>query len=102
MKNVYAENYKQDGYVTYQLPAINLNGHKYFGWKMVKQKTENYIDGEEKSRQRQVDDDTAAVIYDDQTTATMANANLLKLAANQQLVNAQLLKEIAVLKGATK
>ncbi|WP_407886064.1 hypothetical protein [Levilactobacillus sp. N40-8-2] len=91
-----------EGYAAYQLDPISYSNHRYFGWKLVKQKLEDYTDENGVAKQRQVDDGTAAVIYDEQTAAIMANANLLKLAANQQVVNAQLLKELAVLKGAEK
>lgn len=91
-----------EGYAAYQLEPISSNSCRYFGWKLVKQKLEDYTDEDGVAKKRQVNDDTAAIIYDDQTATTMANANLLKLAANQQVINAQLLKELAVLKGAEK
>lgn len=87
-------------YAAYQLPPISVGNHQYYGWKLVKQKVEDYTDEDGSPQQRQLDDDTAAVTYDTRTATIMANANLLKMAASQQLINARLLKEIAILKEA--
>lgn len=83
------------GFAVYQMPGIQLGDHTFFGWKMVKQKSEAYTDEDGKEQKRSVDDETAAVIYDGTTQLIQANAELLTSNASQQLVNAQLLTSVA-------
>lgn len=83
------------GFAVYQMPGVQLGDHTFFGWKMVKQKSESYTDDSGKEQQRSVDDETAAVIYDGTTQLIQANAELVSSNASQQLVNAQLLTSVA-------
>lgn len=70
------------GFAVYQLPGIQLGDHTYYGWKMVKQKSESYTDADGKEQTRQVDDETAEVIYDGTTHLIQSNAELAKTNAD--------------------
>lgn len=70
------------GFAVYQLPGIQLGDHTYYGWKMVKQKSESYTDEDGEEQTRQVDDESAAVVYDGTTQLIQSNAELVKTNAD--------------------
>lgn len=90
----------------YQLPAVNINGSKFYGWKMVYFKS---VDTGKKDKHgneifKSVPDKARPVVYDQKTQqiqdAKQSRATLSTLllqVAKQRHINAQLLMKIAQL-----
>lgn len=75
------------GVAVYQMPGVQLGDHTFFGWKMVKQKSEAYTDEDGKEQQRSVDDDSTPAVYDGTTQLLKDNAEKSKEIASLKAAN---------------
>lgn len=75
------------GFAVYQMPGVQLGDHTFFGWKMVKQKSESYTDEDGKEQQRNVDDETTPAVYDGTTQLLQDNAEKSKEIASLKAAN---------------
>ncbi|MFD1455250.1 hypothetical protein ACFQ44_06065 [Levilactobacillus lanxiensis] len=76
-----------DGFAVYQMPGVQLGDHTFFGWKMVKQKSESYTDDDGKEQHRSVDDETTPAVYDGTTQLLQDNAEKAKEIASLKAAN---------------
>ncbi|AYM03163.1 hypothetical protein [Levilactobacillus yiduensis] len=75
------------GFAVYQMPGVQLGDHTFFGWKMVKQKSESYTDEDGKEQERRVDDDSVPAVYDGTTQLLQDNAEKAKEIASLKAAN---------------
>lgn len=76
-----------DGFAVYQMPGVQLGDHTFFGWKMVKQKSESYTDEDGKEQERSIDDESVPAVYDGTTQLLQENAEKAKEIANLKAAN---------------
>ncbi|ADF83407.1 hypothetical protein APL41_gp02 [Lactobacillus phage LBR48] len=76
-----------DGFAVYQMPGVQLGDHIFFGWKMVKQKSESYTDDDGKAQERSVDDESVPTVYDGTTQLLQDNAEKAKEIASLKAAN---------------
>lgn len=75
------------GFAVYQMPGVQLGDHTFFGWKMVKQKSESYTDEDGKEQERRVDDYSVPAVYDGTTQLLQDNAEKAKEIASLKAAN---------------
>lgn len=76
-----------DGFAVYQMPGVQLGDHIFFGWKMVKQKSESYTDDDGKVQERSIDDESVPAAYDGTTQLLQDNAENAKEIASLKAAN---------------
>lgn len=76
-----------EGFAVYQMPGVQLGDHTFFGWKMVKQKSESYTDDDGKAQERSVDDESVPTVYDGTTQLLQDSAEKAKEIASLKAAN---------------